>query len=189
MTDSTQPTPGDAQPQQDEKSPEASPAAPNEVPVPVQADASPENVVATKTIASSDSYTSMLKVDTQPDTAVAAGSAGTAPSISGGAAPPIGLQPPVAPQGNYAGFWLRFVAHLIDGFVSQALIIPIIIIGLIPFGFLHDDSNPVLKVMAGAYGVVFVLVVLSSGLLYFTLFECSKTQATPGKMALGLIVT
>jgi len=60
---------------------------------------------------------------------------------------------------NYAGFWIRFVAYLIDSLVLGAASF---ILG--PF------------MIVGAW-------------LYFALMESSKYQGTLGKMALGLQVT
>lgn len=68
----------------------------------------------------------------------------------------------------YAGFWWRFLAHLIDG----------AIIGVIVF-LLAASSFGVLGIGAG------ILVPW----LYFALFESSAHQATPGKMICGIIVT
>jgi uncharacterized RDD family membrane protein YckC len=73
----------------------------------------------------------------------------------------------------YAGFWLRFVAVIIDG----------ILIGIVTsilasiFGW-HIGSNPQYDSMNG---------ILS--LLYYVLMESSAKQATLGKMAMGIKVT
>jgi uncharacterized RDD family membrane protein YckC len=69
---------------------------------------------------------------------------------------------------QYAGFWERFAAMLIDGFI---LVIP----------------NYILQYVAGdTAGSVISLVMYW---LYFALMESSDMQATPGKKALGLRVT
>jgi uncharacterized RDD family membrane protein YckC len=68
---------------------------------------------------------------------------------------------------QYAGFWLRFVASIIDGFV---LVIP----------------NLILHMFCGPFGFFLSIAV---GWLYFALMESSEQQATLGKMALGLRVT
>ncbi|HEY8749678.1 MAG TPA: RDD family protein [Tepidisphaeraceae bacterium] len=86
----------------------------------------------------------------------------------------------------YAGFWLRFVAYLLDWFV---LMIPLVI-----FSFLfHRVSavpafhvrNPTWMFVGG--GDFFLQVAV--WWLYFALMESSPYQATLGKLALGLIVT
>jgi uncharacterized RDD family membrane protein YckC len=66
-------------------------------------------------------------------------------------------QPPAAARVvEYAGFWRRFVAVIIDGLI---LTVPNLILS-------------------------FVI-----GWLYYAFFESSRLQATPGKMALGIVVT
>jgi uncharacterized RDD family membrane protein YckC len=69
---------------------------------------------------------------------------------------------PLPPDPVYAGFWLRFLAHWIDGMV---LIIPMLILYITIIG-------PIIGLW-----------------LYFALMESNGTQATLGKMALGLKVT
>lgn len=74
--------------------------------------------------------------------------------------------------GLYAGFWRRVGAYFIDSLVVG---IPLAII-FSAAGYKDNDAGP---------GLISALI----GFLYFTLFESSKHQATPGKMALGIIVT
>lgn len=69
---------------------------------------------------------------------------------------------------QYAGFWLRFVALIIDGFI---LFVVNWALGRI-FG-------------AGSESILNTLV----SWLYFSLMECSKKQGTLGKMALAIKVT
>ena len=83
---------------------------------------------------------------------------------------------------NYAGFWKRFVAVLVDG------IILVILQFIIAFGVpptwgnsTNGWDNP--KVIA--YNI-FTLVV---GWMYFAIMESSSLQATFGKKILGIIVT
>lgn len=73
---------------------------------------------------------------------------------------------------RYAGFWLRFVAYLVDGVL---LWVVNLIIGLL-FG------NTAGLGAASIIEVVFAW-------LYFSLMESSSTQATLGKMLLGIKVT
>ena len=77
-----------------------------------------------------------------------------------GAAPPVGVA--------YAGFWIRFLAYIIDGFI---LAVPNIIIQV-----LVKDAVPVFMFQLGL------------GALYAIGFWVME-GATPGKMALGLKVT
>ena len=82
---------------------------------------------------------------------------------------------------NYAGFWLRFVAMLIDGIVL-ALGGGVIVVVLI-FAVPSLGTDPMgMQIIAN---LIFVLV----GLVYFVGMESSAKQGTLGKMALGLKVT
>lgn len=69
---------------------------------------------------------------------------------------------------NYAGFWKRFVAYLIDG----------IILGIVAaiFNATMDEA------VAGTVGAII-------GWLYFAGMESSSRQATIGKSVLGIYVT
>ena len=71
---------------------------------------------------------------------------------------------------EYAGFWRRLVASIIDALV---LLIPNII-----FIFI----NLAVPFLGSLLGIIL-------GWLYFALMESSNNQATLGKMALGIIVT
>jgi uncharacterized RDD family membrane protein YckC len=99
---------------------------------------------------------------------------------------------------RYAGFWLRFVAYIIDdlilGFIGFFISLPFI--GSIVFNAFqiadaggHDDK--LFFGIAGIVGAVFLWIIMSIvvGWLYFSLMEASKHQGTLGKMALGLKVT
>lgn len=99
---------------------------------------------------------------------------------------------------KYGGFWIRFVAHLIDYFVLGALrgivFIPIFLaLGLSTvFAFDNFDISN-LETLAFAAGFltfisIYGIVHLFSGWLYYALMESSRSQATLGKMALGLKV-
>ena len=99
---------------------------------------------------------------------------------------------------RYAGFWLRFVAYIIDdmimGVVGFLISIPFIggiVFSAIGIGNNPDDTENMVKGIAGILGSVFglMVVVVILGWLYFALMESSKSQATLGKMALGLKVT
>ncbi|HHW42039.1 MAG TPA: zinc-ribbon domain-containing protein [Syntrophomonadaceae bacterium] len=90
---------------------------------------------------------------------------------------------------NYAGFWRRFVAYVIDIIVLSCgrWIIGFIIgfmIGIF-LGGLGVDIGAI-KATAEAFDSILGLVL---PWLYFTLFESSSKQATLGKMAMGIVVT
>jgi uncharacterized RDD family membrane protein YckC len=99
---------------------------------------------------------------------------------------------------RYAGFWLRFVAYIIDdiimGFVGFLISLPFIggiIFSAIGIGENPESTENIVKGVTGIFGSVIGLIVLVMimGWLYYALMECSKKQATLGKMALGLKVT
>jgi uncharacterized RDD family membrane protein YckC len=95
----------------------------------------------------------------------------------------------------YGGFWLRFVAVLIDGII---LAIPIGILEVVVFGAmglsmarLGPDPTPedVFAIMGPLFGMIGLVSIISIalGVAYETFFVV-KYGATPGKMALGLKV-
>ena len=97
----------------------------------------------------------------------------------------------------YAGFWLRFVAYLIDSvvvWVAAGMLIGVVV-GIVGLGFFRNLSagmntpNPVFPVALFAIIFAFVGVLIIAVWLYFAWMESSETQGTLGKMALALIVT
>lgn len=122
------------------------------------------------------------------------------PAAYADAVPPMPPSPPpflgvtdvVAPE--YAGFWLRFGAWVIDYLI---LIVPFTIIA-VSMGLggvmaavmdqMKTDQVGALETYASAVlPITYVLMVV--GFVYYTVFESSKWQATPGKMAVGIRVT
>lgn len=84
------------------------------------------------------------------------------------------LDQPQRFEPEYAGFWLRVAAYLIDSIIIG---IPIYIIyGTIGGSFL--EPNVLSQVIGGVLGV-----------FYFIYLESSEKQATFGKQAVGIIVT
>ncbi|WP_394707022.1 RDD family protein [uncultured Erythrobacter sp.] len=81
---------------------------------------------------------------------------------------------------NFAGFWIRVVAYIID-------IIPLAFLAVV-LSIITGESLVDPDPTAPIFGVS-DLVGLVAGIIYFVGFESSSYQATPGKMALGLIVT
>jgi uncharacterized RDD family membrane protein YckC len=100
---------------------------------------------------------------------------------------------------TYAGFWLRFVAYLIDGLIISvgvfALVIPLLFLtGLmatvesLPH---HWEGRPSPAAIVAILSVVltFAAVAVVLKWLYFAYLESGEKQATWGKQALGLYVT
>jgi uncharacterized RDD family membrane protein YckC len=102
-----------------------------------------------------------------------------------------------APRVEYAGFWLRFVAYLIDGVVISLGLVLILIplIFLTGLGALLSQIHPQDELNdAGVLliiGVIFLFLTVGLAVtwLYHALMESSEWQATVGKKALGLVVT
>ncbi|HLK04933.1 MAG TPA: RDD family protein [Candidatus Acidoferrum sp.] len=107
-----------------------------------------------------------------------------------------------APVVAYAGFWLRLVAHLLDGFIVgvPVLIIVFIILlsssaGTILRNFPNpppgpDDPGGAAFGVALAIGIgAIIIVALVGSWLYYAGFESSSWQATPGKKVLNIVVT
>lgn len=101
-------------------------------------------------------------------------------------------------QPEYAGFWLRLVAHIIDEMILGIPTSFIVFASLIPMGLIGsfsdltqmDDTGKMAFV--GSFIVIILLAVFVSlvlSWLYFAFMESSSKQATIGKMALGLKVT
>lgn len=93
----------------------------------------------------------------------------------------------------YAGFWLRLTAAVIDVLILSAATLII----MVPLAPLFFGTRPPRPPMPGA-GLQPAMMMFASTIyalsivgwwLYFSFFESSSWQATPGKRALGLFVT
>lgn len=147
----------------------------------------------------------------RPLTAAAVETAAEPPAAQVPAAVQVSVPaPPVAPDrpaaaavrplpGPYAGFWLRLVAHLIDGAIMSVVFGVLVAIaiatvgvrffrGLAP-GVYDRPASPLLP--AAILGVILVLLPITIVVtwLYFASMESSTHQGTLGKIALGLFVT
>lgn len=76
---------------------------------------------------------------------------------------------------EYAGFWRRFAAYLIDNILISVVIGILIAI----LGAIADDAGVVIG----------YLIAIVGSFVYFAWFESSEYQATVGKIALGIQVT
>jgi uncharacterized RDD family membrane protein YckC len=102
-----------------------------------------------------------------------------------------------APRVEYAGFWLRFLAFLIDGVVMSLAVVLVLIplIFLTGLGTLlsrfHPDEewNDAGVFLIVAVFFLFATVGLAVTWLYHAWMESSEWQATVGKKALSLVVT
>ncbi|HYI78724.1 MAG TPA: RDD family protein [Chryseolinea sp.] len=101
---------------------------------------------------------------------------------------------------NYAGFWLRFAAYVIDYiiiYVVQSFVfIPILGVLGISFASKMDSMDNMSDAESMGMAMGFAAVMAATALLttiiailYWSIMESSKYQATVGKMALGLKVS
>lgn len=105
----------------------------------------------------------------------------------------------VAPGGvGYAGFWLRFVAYLIDGVISGLafllLLIPLFVLtgagaALSNIGSPDDIGENAAALLGFGFIAGFFGIILLVSWLYYAFSESSSWQATPGKKMLSLYVT
>ena len=103
----------------------------------------------------------------------------------------------VVPRVEYAGFWLRLLALIIDnvviGVAFVLILIPLFFLtGLGGFiGQFHPDEDMNDGGILMLIGLVFLVATASLILtwLYHALMESSEWQATLGKKVLGLVVT
>ena len=114
--------------------------------------------------------------------------------------PPPSVPVPAASYGGvaYAGFWLRFVAYLIDGVISGlaflVLLIPLFVLtgagaALSRIGAGEDISDDTAAFLGLGFIAGFFGIILLVSWLYHALPESSSWQATPGKKLLNLYVT
>ena len=120
-----------------------------------------------------------------------------APIVGGVTAAPPYAGYAAVPRVEYAGFWVRFLAFLIDsavmgiGFVL--ILIPLIFLtglgGIIGEIHPNEDMNDVGIFML--FGLLFLAATVSLlwTWLYHALMESSEWQSTVGKRLLGLVVT
>jgi uncharacterized RDD family membrane protein YckC len=91
---------------------------------------------------------------------------------------------------QYAGFWRRFFAYILDGII-------LLIFGLLTWAFLTSIVASLITTEtgeisdAGGYFIVIMLVIVYTVVpwIYCALMETSPQQATLGKQATGIIVT
>ena len=113
--------------------------------------------------------------------------AGAIPPMAAGAGPVMYQPVPGATYGlAYAGFWIRFLAKLIDGLIIGFVIgIPI---AFFVFPRLLSGSSPQLQSWVSFFMAAPWQVAEAAVGVLFNGFFLGKFGATPGKMALGLKV-
>jgi uncharacterized RDD family membrane protein YckC len=87
----------------------------------------------------------------------------------------------------YGGFWLRFVAMIVDGMVLGIVLGPLAFIGVVLLPtFLPRSDMMLLAVLAGFLTYVVMAVI---AWVYFAKSESGAKMSTIGKRAFGLQVT
>jgi uncharacterized RDD family membrane protein YckC len=128
-----------------------------------------------------------------PPIAPPAGGAYSAPpppaSAYGAALSPYPLLPEPAPRVGYAGFWIRFLAWLIDAILLWVLNVGAHTVirlsaGISIFPLWRSVPSAPPSLVCSEF-----LIDLAVNWLYFALFESSAAQGTLGKQALRLRVT
>jgi uncharacterized RDD family membrane protein YckC len=124
------------------------------------------------------------------------------------AAPPAYAVPPAyaqAPTSQYGGFWIRFVAYIVDGLIIGIPMTAIIVTTVLVFGAgsiatlkalpsnpdpdqIQNQLMPMIAALIGAYAL-FILGAIVISWLYFALMESSERQGTFGKAMLNLRVS
>jgi uncharacterized RDD family membrane protein YckC len=99
-----------------------------------------------------------------------------------------GAQPIPAPAVRYAGFWIRFLAIIIDGFIIGAinfvLTMPFRMTTMFHIMNGVENTPGALATVFGMLGLSIVIGVVL--VLAYNAYFVSKSGATPGKMVLGL---
>lgn len=97
----------------------------------------------------------------------------------------IRQEPPVSAGEPYAGFWIRADAFLTDFATLFAIVLVSVLVLILCLAYLTSVR------LHGIAMTVFVFLLLFGSIgawLYFSLFESSRKQATPGKLLLCLKV-
>ena len=118
-----------------------------------------------------------------------------APPVATASNAAVSVAPPYYASVQYAGFWLRFVAYLIDALISGVafllLLIPIMVIGggMSAIGRIASGEDPgdFWQLFTSIFAAAVLLV--AATWLYYALLESSSWQGTIGKKALNLKVT
>lgn len=115
-----------------------------------------------------------------------------APARAYAAAPPVAY----APASIYGGFWIRFLAHLIDHFILGAVAAPLFFIMVLPsiIRIAHqaeqnqEPPSPELIVTIVSSMFVYIALAFVGQWLYEALLTSSSWQGTIGKRVLRLKV-
>ena len=94
---------------------------------------------------------------------------------------------------EFAGFWLRLAAHIIDhfivGFVIGAIVSFTMLIMGISASIFNDLDNPANQMIFVSFSVMIGISALVITWFYYAMMESSNYQGTVGKLALNIKVT
>nr|WP_137677858.1 RDD family protein [Parerythrobacter lutipelagi] len=83
---------------------------------------------------------------------------------------------------NYAGFWLRVVAYIIDAIIMT--VVQFALAAILGVNLMDPEASA-----GGGSSILLNVVSIVIAVAYFAGLESSSWQATVGKKALGLVVT
>ena len=118
-----------------------------------------------------------------------------APQVAAGQPAPAPWPVVGPPPHIYAGFWLRFVAVLIDGviiWIPLTILFALTGIGAALSGAISTHGGDPSEILGALFGMAFLAMLglfVVARWLYFAAMESSSWQATVGKKVLGLYVT
>jgi len=96
-------------------------------------------------------------------------------------------------QPEFAGFWLRVAAYIIDYFVLGSVLAALMVfLGLamgLSTAIFHDMEDQANQVVIITLSVILGIMSLTASWLYYALLESGSYQGTLGKMLLNLKVT
>ena len=106
--------------------------------------------------------------------------------------PAVPLAAPVAAGRRYAGFWIRFLARVIDGILlgvaGTVLRAPLALLGIGALGFsIPNDSSDVVAALPAILRLMALSTTIQLAMhVAYEVYFVSTRGATPGKIALGI---
>jgi uncharacterized RDD family membrane protein YckC len=102
---------------------------------------------------------------------------------------PATVQPVVTTPTRYGGFWIRFIAAIIDGVLLQVVIFPLSFIVGVVIGIAGAASHATGMAAQLTSALIGGMLGLVGNWLYEAIMESSTKQATVGKMIFNMKVT
>lgn len=102
---------------------------------------------------------------------------------------PTPAYPGVVAGVRYGGFWIRFIAAIIDAIIVEAVVIPVAFIGGGVMGIAGAATGIAREGVSILGGTIGFAVGIAASWLYEAFMESSRFQATLAKMMFGMKVT